>query len=487
MVRVRSVVLAAVATATLVSCGDPGTPSASDAGETAGSLTRVSAPPLSTPDGTAATASGGETTAPPGDLPTAETLARCSDIARITTDVLSDNAQGNIDPVFHGVLLTYVAEHADTFGGLWIDRDAFGTVVVAFTDDPATHRAELAQRRPTPDDIHAVEPPPEITDDRPIGEWGVAFDVVQVAHTEAELVDAIAPAIAATQTVTAATVSGGSDVLRNRVFVELSTPVSRSDLVAITDAISSDGISLEMICWSGQFIDEASEPIRPGTPLDVIRLPADDGTYPPDTRVTCDGLQFEIGDLDDLTPADDVEPGLGSVLDDWLANPEGQYWPQDGWVLLDADDHRSSFIHVGDDAVSFVSAEMGANGWIWAGAGGGAGCDVRLMLPAGVGEVEWTLDPGAPTPVPSSTEIQVLVTERGCASGQEMGERLLGPQVVETDDVVRIAFGVIPQPGSQDCPDNPSTPVVVELDAPLGDREIRDGTAIGPLTSLLAS
>lgn len=86
------------------------------------------------------------------------------------------------------------------------------------------------------------------------------------------------------------------------------------------------------------------------------------------------------------------------------------------------------------------------------------GCDVRLMLPSGVGEVEWMLDPGAPTPVPSSTEIQVLVTERGCAGGQEMGERSLGPQVVETDDVVRIAVGVIPQAGSQDCPGNPSTP-----------------------------
>ncbi len=173
------------------------------------------------------------------------------------------------------------------------------------------------------------------------------------------------------------------------------------------------------------------------------------------------------------------------MLDDWLANREGQNWPQDGWSLLYENDERASFIHVSDDGVSFIGAEMGANGWIWAGASGAGLCDVRLKLPDGLGAVEWELDPDAPTPDASSTEIRVLATERGCAGGQEMGDRLLGPHVVETDGAVRIAFAGIPQPGAQRCPGNPAAPVVVELDAPLGERGIRDGLTIGSITFLL--
>lgn len=483
----RPLLLVALFVVTLIGCGDP------DPG------IRSQSEDAAAPESSAFGASG--TSVPPGGVSSAATepsgrddvaamvpLARCADVARITTDVVSDTAQGNIDPIFQGVLLTYAAEHADMFGGLWIDRDSFGTVVLAFTDDPATHREAIAQRRPTPDDIKAVEPAPEITDDRPIGEWDVAFDVVQVAHTEADLVDAIAPVIEAARSVTGAPVSGGLDVLRNKVNVDVPTPITRDELVAITDAIADvDGVSVDMVCWSGQFVDEAPEPIEPGTPLEAIWLPGGDGAYPVDTPVTCAGLAFEVGDLENPTPVTDIDPGLRSVLDDWLATAEGQYWPQDGWVLLHATDERASFVHISDDQVSAIDAEMGANGWIWTGASGGGNCDVLLSLPAGVGEVEWVLDPDAPAPDPSSTEIQVLATERGCAGGQEMGDRLLGPQVVETDHAVLIAFGVIPRPGAQECPGNPSTSVVVELDAPLGEREIRDGLVIGPITSLIGS
>jgi hypothetical protein len=413
-------------------------------------------------------------------------LARCSDVAPIETDVLSDPARGDIDPVFHGVLLTYAAEHADTFGGLWLDRNAFGTVVMAFTDDPGSHRAALAARRPSPDDVYAIDPPPEITDDRPIGEWDVAFDVVQVEHTEAALNDAIGPVMEAAQVITGDSISGGSALLLNRVTVDLSAPVSAAELTALEDAIADlDGVGVDMVCWSGELVDEAPEPVEPGSPLDAIRLPGEDGTYPPDTPVSCSEFRFELGDLQNLTPIADLEPGLRSVVDSWLAGPAGQSWPQAGWTLLSSDSDLAFFIQIDGEAVSSVVAEMGPNGWIWAGATLSFRCDVRLLLPDGVGEVEWVLDPDAPPPDASSTQLRLLATERSCASGQEMGERLLGPQVVETDDAVLIALGVIPQPGAQACPGNPSTPVVVDLAAPLGDRAIRDAMSLGPITSLI--
>ena len=77
----------------------------------------------------------------------------------------------------------------------------------------------------------------------------------------------------------------------------------------------------------------------------------------------------------------------------------------------------------------------------------------------------------------SDTEVHVLATELGCASGREMGDALRGPQVLETETQVIIVFAVEPVVGGADCPGNPSTPVTVELSEPLGDRELVDGAS----------
>ena len=66
-----------------------------------------------------------------------------------------------------------------------------------------------------------------------------------------------------------------------------------------------------------------------------------------------------------------------------------------------------------------------------------------------------------------------------------MGERLLGPQVVETDHDVRIAFAAIPLVGAQNCPGNPPTAVSITLERALGDRVLIDGLLIGPLSDLV--
>lgn len=137
-----------------------------------------------------------------------------------------------------------------------------------------------------------------------------------------------------------------------------------------------------------------------------------------------------------------------------------------------------------DGGFSVVNAEMGRNGWIWSGSSGGMPCEVARQLPAGMGEVTWTLDPEFANADPAATELHVLATEQACTGGSEMGERLLGPQVVETDDAVRIAFAAIPLSGAQTCPGNPATRVTITLAAPLGTRVVRDGMTVGPLSEL---
>lgn len=62
---------------------------------------------------------------------------------------------------------------------------------------------------------------------------------------------------------------------------------------------------------------------------------------------------------------------------------------------------------------------------------------------------------------------------------REMGDALRGPEVLETETEVVIAFAVVPVVGDANCPGNPSTPVTVSLDAPLGDRTLRDVNELG--------
>ena len=87
---------------------------------------------------------------------------------------------------------------------------------------------------------------------------------------------------------------------------------------------------------------------------------------------------------------------------------------------------------------------------------------------------------GERSPVTDDTTIHLLVTEWGCASGREMGDALRGPQVIETDDAVVVAFAVVPVVGGANCEGNPSTSVTVELSDPLGRRWVYDGLHFPP-------
>ncbi|MBA2632099.1 MAG: hypothetical protein H0U86_03690 [Chloroflexi bacterium] len=77
---------------------------------------------------------------------------------------------------------------------------------------------------------------------------------------------------------------------------------------------------------------------------------------------------------------------------------------------------------------------------------------------------------------PDTIEFVAMVTETVCASGRSSEGRIIGPDIAYTDEAVTITFAVRPLGGgAQDCPGNPSTPVMVRLDEPLGDRALLDG------------
>lgn len=445
--------------------------------------------PVSEPDATPPASTSEPPSSSAGDgasVPLDAALVDCSDVPYVTTDVLGDlGGSSNPDEIFMGVIRTYGKEHRDVFGAMLIDRSAGGTIVLAVTDDPAPHRVALAERRPRPTDDVGVEPRPPIEDDRPIGEWGIAFDVVQVDFTEAELLaaqDALTPLLEDPDVPVDSSSGGG---LRNRVELHAARPVTPDEQQAISAAVA-ERVPVEMVCLDAVVVEEVPPAIEPGTELDVIELPGADGTYPPDTPVECAGTAFTVGAIQPLRPLADF-PELQETIDAASGSDEFSFVP-DGleWWLLELTDEWATVISPNGSSFTLVPLEFTRAGWAVSGLSGANDCDVRRVLPPGLNSVEWELDVEFPAPTSDSTELHVLVTELGCAGGREMGDQLLGPQVVETADAVRVAFAVIPPEGStQTCPGNPPAAVTVELSAPLGDREIRDGLVIAAFEDLV--
>jgi hypothetical protein len=179
--------------------------------------------------------------------------------------------------------------------------------------------------------------------------------------------------------------------------------------------------------------------------LDVIVARDPDGRVPADTPVTCDGFRtFPFSALADAVPvADSGLPEVQAALDQALSEA-GLPWPQDDWLVLSRSDEQVLVIYVDADTVGFM--DFGFRGRRLESEGGSLGdrCTLRTAMPAGLGEVEWQLDPAFSPPDADTTALHLLATERDCASGEPMGDRMLGPQIVETDDSVLIAFAATP-------------------------------------------
>lgn len=90
-----------------------------------------------------------------------------------------------------------------------------------------------------------------------------------------------------------------------------------------------------------------------------------------------------------------------------------------------------------------------------------------------------TLDPDRP-PDPTSRELNLLVTEMSCNSGEDAAGRVRVVEQRETTTAVRLTVVVDPRGGDHSCPSNPATPYVVELDELLGERVVLDAAVEPP-------
>lgn len=227
-----------------------------------------------------------------------------------------------------------------------------------------------------------------------------------------------------------------------------------------------------------------STPSTTAGELQLIVTPEPAGNLPEELMVGCSsGPTFPLSALEGIRPL--AESGLSEIeaaIRVFLDDEEGQFWPQDDWQVVHQTDSTVLLAHLSqpEELVSFMTVELTGNEWRWAGAQGGGPCPLQARLPEGLNTVQWRIDPAAEPLTPNSTTVDLLVTERECASGQAMGDRLLGPEIVATQTAILIAFAAEPPPGdSQTCQGNPEQTVVVELPEPLGDRVISDGLAVG--------
>ncbi|WP_053204852.1 hypothetical protein [Jiangella muralis] len=219
----------------------------------------------------------------------------------------------------------------------------------------------------------------------------------------------------------------------------------------------------------------------------IVPVAGDAEPVPADTPavgnlVTCGGTwpAFDPALLTER-PALDPESDLGTAVRT-TARPPIAARLIDSWTLVD---------HVGSTAYLLIwldeSAEarnIAPNGVVeatyeqagdgsWSARGTGE-CRPERYFDDGLDPVEWRL-PGD-QPSPDATSVTILAHEIGCSSGQPADDRLAEPIVEYHEDTVDITLRITPPEGEVfTCIGNPETAVTVELDEPLGDRELRDG------------
>jgi hypothetical protein len=88
----------------------------------------------------------------------------------------------------------------------------------------------------------------------------------------------------------------------------------------------------------------------------------------------------------------------------------------------------------------------------------------------------WWLDPASLPIDPQAMQLRGFVLERQCASGQSPEGRILTPDVDYGARALTVTFSIAPLPGDQDCQGNEPFGVIFELEEPVGERPILDGS-----------
>lgn len=384
--------------------------------------------------------------------PVIEGLIDCDDVPLLTPEETETPiAALSLDQQVVSVLADYGSANPESFAGLWLDARFGGAPIVSFSGDLAAHRQAIM---------------------RQLGAEGgpAPFGMASALRSERDLTEAIETiAELAADNGIASHRSASVDSTRNRVVLDLLDP-TESELERLLELLGSD-----LAC-----LDVTISPPRPEGPLDV--LPRGGGQE----LLSCGDFPFPAAALADPIPIRSVDHPAATLV----ARSTGDATQEPGsdteerpaaigeWIALDIGSGRAYFGRYDGGVEATVAVEL--DGSQWAITGWAFGCELRVGLPIGLGEVEIFRNPGDPISS-SDRSFTVLVTELACAGGEEMGQRLLGPQVIEDDEQILLAFAAVTNPQERsECPGNPLTEITVELAQPVGARTIVDGMRIPP-------
>jgi hypothetical protein len=204
--------------------------------------------------------------------------------------------------------------------------------------------------------------------------------------------------------------------------------------------------------------------------------------------VNCGGSVYDPTGIVDAPPVSSLPDGPAGAVDD-AGTPA--FDPSEDWKVVHQSDDRVDLVRELDEPFDNGGGDVRAHEsrileritgaanvpdgtWLLVSAGP---CAQRLVTADGLGEADLTL---ADVPSSGDTSIELHVHEWACASGASAEGRIQLIELNETTEQVRLRIGVRPRAGGQDCPGNPPTPLTIDLDEPLGDREIVDASVVPP-------
>ena len=153
------------------------------------------------------------------------------------------------------------------------------------------------------------------------------------------------------------------------------------------------------------------------------------------------------------------------------ANEEGRFFTDDyEFRLWSKDAETLTLLGTSPEGYAYASFEgFTPTGW--------GQCHWAPLAPDGYGLAAWDLD--GPTH-PASHKLSLFANEVACASGLPPDDREVVPVVIGDDSNLTITVLVESVAGFAECPSNPDFPIEVDLDEPLGNRALFDGSEIPP-------
>lgn len=203
----------------------------------------------------------------------------------------------------------------------------------------------------------------------------------------------------------------------------------------------------------------------------------------PELSARCGAVELPISGqpiLPDQPLNEDARAALASV--EAVAPGEAGFFDRYRWTIAEESSDSltifGSSIIAPPDAPRYADASFSKVDGEWRPEGWGQ-CRIEVEA-EGYGDAHWILDRDL-APDPGSTTLEIEIMEQDCANGEAPVGREILPVIIEAEDAASITIFVEPVEGGAACPSNPWHPMLVTLEAPLGDRTLFDGASVPPI------